>query len=72
MKYGNCSTGYGYSPDRSKDVDRFNPSIQYVKNCNRVCHKCKYHIEKQNGPFIESYCKLQNNFHKGVDKNPNP
>lgn len=28
MKYGNSSTGYGYSPDRSKDIDRFNPSTR--------------------------------------------
>lgn len=26
MMYGNCSMGYGYSPDRSRDVDRFNRS----------------------------------------------
>lgn len=24
--YGNSSMGYGYSPDRSRDVDRYNPS----------------------------------------------
>lgn len=24
--YGNSSMGYGYSPDRSRDVDHFNPS----------------------------------------------
>lgn len=28
MMYGNASTGYGYSPDRSRDVDRFNPSTR--------------------------------------------
>ena len=28
MLYGNSSAGYGYSPDRSKDVDRFNPSTR--------------------------------------------
>lgn len=28
MLYGNSSTGYSYSPDRSKDVDRFNPSTK--------------------------------------------
>lgn len=26
--YGNRSNGYGYSPDRSRDVDRFNPSTR--------------------------------------------
>lgn len=26
MMYGNSSFGYSYSPDRSRDVDRFNPS----------------------------------------------
>ena len=26
MMYGNSSMGYSYSPDRSRDVDRFNPS----------------------------------------------
>lgn len=26
MLYGNASFGYSYSPDRSRDVDRFNPS----------------------------------------------
>lgn len=28
MYYGNSSNGYGYSPDRSRDVDRFNPSTR--------------------------------------------
>lgn len=28
MMYGNSSMGYGYSPDRSHDVDRFNPSTR--------------------------------------------
>ena len=28
MMYGNRSAGYGYSPDRSKDIDRFNPSTR--------------------------------------------
>ena len=28
MMYGNRSAGYGYSPDRSKDMDRFNPSTR--------------------------------------------
>lgn len=28
MMYGNSSHGYGYSPDRSRDVDRFNPSTR--------------------------------------------
>ena len=26
--YGNSSAGYSYSPDRSRDVDRFNPSTK--------------------------------------------
>ena len=26
--YGNSSMGMGYSPDRSRDVDRFNPSTR--------------------------------------------
>lgn len=26
--YGNRSEGYAYSPDRSRDVDRFNPSTR--------------------------------------------
>lgn len=26
--YGNSSNGYSYSPDRSRDVDRFNPSTR--------------------------------------------
>ena len=26
MFYGNSSNGYSYSPDRSRDVDRFNSS----------------------------------------------
>lgn len=26
--YGNSSMGYGYSPDRSRDVDRFNTSTR--------------------------------------------
>lgn len=28
MMYGNSSFGYSYSPDRSRDVDRFNPSTR--------------------------------------------
>ena len=28
MMYGNWQTGYSYSPDRSKDVDRFNYSTR--------------------------------------------
>ena len=28
MIYGNYYTGYSYSPDRSRDVDRFNPSTR--------------------------------------------
>lgn len=28
MKYGNDYTGYSYCPDRSRDVDRFNPSTR--------------------------------------------
>ena len=28
MLYGNSSTGFSYSPDRSRDVDRFNPSTR--------------------------------------------
>lgn len=28
MMFGNSSSGYGYSPDRSKDVNRFNPSTR--------------------------------------------
>ena len=26
--YGNSSNGFSYSPDRSRDVDRFNPSTR--------------------------------------------
>lgn len=28
MLYGNSSSGFSYSPDRSRDVDRFNPSTR--------------------------------------------
>lgn len=28
MMYGNNSMGYSYSPDRSRDVDRFNPATR--------------------------------------------
>ena len=28
MLYGNTSMGYSYSPDRSRDVDRFNTSTR--------------------------------------------
>lgn len=28
MLYGNSSMGFGYSPDRSRDVDRFNSSTR--------------------------------------------
>lgn len=26
--YGNSSNGYAYSPNRSRDIDRFNPSTR--------------------------------------------
>lgn len=28
MMYGNSSNGFGYSPDRFRDIDRFNPSTR--------------------------------------------
>lgn len=28
MLYGNSSNGFSYSPDRSRDIDRFNPSTR--------------------------------------------
>jgi hypothetical protein len=28
MMYGNSSMGFSFSPDRSRDVDRFNPSTR--------------------------------------------
>ena len=28
MLYGNSSAGFSYSPDRSRDIDRFNPSTR--------------------------------------------
>ena len=28
MMYGNSSIGFSYSPDRSRDVDRYNPSTR--------------------------------------------
>ena len=28
MLYGDSSNGYSYSPDRSRDIDRYNPSTQ--------------------------------------------
>lgn len=28
MMYGNRSEGFSYSPDRSRDIDRFNPSTR--------------------------------------------
>ena len=28
MLYGNSSFGFSYSPDRSRDIDRFNPSTR--------------------------------------------
>ncbi|MBR4930918.1 MAG: hypothetical protein IKZ00_08995 [Bacteroidaceae bacterium] len=42
MMYGNRSTGYGYSPDRSKDVDRFNPSTRanYSTSYNTNSYGC--------------------------------
>ena len=33
--------------------------IEYVKKCDKICHKCKYLIQIQQGKFIISYCKLQ-------------
>jgi hypothetical protein len=33
MLYGNSSNGYGYSPNRSREVDRYNTSTQ--QNYNR-------------------------------------
>lgn len=42
MMYGNRSTGYSYSPDRSKDIDRFNPSTRsnYSTSYNTSGYGC--------------------------------
>ena len=34
MLYGNRSNGYSYSPDRSRDVDRFNSSTKSNYSAN--------------------------------------
>lgn len=34
MLYGNSSNGFAYSPDRSRDVDRFNPSTKANYNAS--------------------------------------
>lgn len=42
MMYGNASNGFSYSPDRSRDVDRFNPSTRanYSTNYNTRGYGC--------------------------------
>ena len=54
MMYGNRSAGYGYSPDRSKDVDRFNLSTRsnYSTNYNTNgygCYTPAHSIPKKSG-----------------------
>lgn len=41
MLYGNSSMGFGYSPDRSHDVDRFNPSTR--GNYSTAYNPCGYY-----------------------------
>lgn len=54
MMYGNRSAGYGYSPDHSKDIDRFNPSARanYSTNYNTNgygCYTPTYSTPKKSG-----------------------
>ena len=54
MMYGNNSNGYSYSPDRSKDVDRFNPSTRsnYSTSYNANgynCYASTYSTPKKSG-----------------------
>lgn len=45
--YGNRSMGYGYSPDRSRDVDRFNESTR--SNYTYFDPSATYYGNKQTG-----------------------
>jgi hypothetical protein len=51
MLFGNPYTGYGYSPDRSKDVDRFNPSTRanYQFSTSNPYYPTKQPIASSNG-----------------------
>lgn len=60
--YGNSSNGYGYSPDRSRDVDRFNPSTRanYPTRYDTTGYGCSngYATSKKgrylgNGQYVE-------------------
>ena len=66
MMYGNYYEGYGYSPDRSRDVDRFNPStranyaindVSFAAACgsamnNNRCVGNSYAETKQEGRWV--------------------
>ena len=52
MLYGNSSNGYSYSPNRSRDVDRFNPSTQSNYKANTTQYgfydPCKTYYPSKN------------------------
>lgn len=57
MMYGNRSNGYGYSPDRSRDVDRFNTS---TKACYTYFDPWKLSgatYKNNNGQYSNHYTK---------------
>lgn len=47
--YGNRSGGFGYSPDRSRDVNRFNPSTRgnYPTSYNTRGYSCSGSTESR-------------------------
>ena len=55
MLYGNSSMGYGYSPDRSRDVDRFNESTQSNYNYFDPCKANGYTFYQNNGQYNRKY-----------------
>lgn len=55
MYYGNNSNGYSYSPDRSRDVDRFNTSTKANYNYFDPCRLNNYTYKENNGQYKNEY-----------------
>ena len=57
MLYGNSSNGYSYSPDRSRDVDRFNPSTKSNYKTNTYHYgfydPCKTYYSSNNNGYYD-------------------
>lgn len=64
MMYGNASNGYGYSPDRSRDVDRFNHSTRsnYPTSYNTKGYGC-HNPYMNSAPKTKGYYDGRGQYH---------